>query len=102
MFDETADKKQSIRNKPAGQLDAERMVKVSIHKTEGDTGSSAVPVSVNGKTWLIKRGVEVEVPFYVAEVLANAVKDTYAQDDVTKAIIKNEVHAYPFTASAAH
>ena len=30
-----------------------------------------VPVGVNGRTWLIKRGVDVEVPECVAEVLRN-------------------------------
>ena len=36
-----------------------------ISRTEKDD----VPVGVNGRTWLIKRGVEVEVPECVAEVL---------------------------------
>jgi len=31
-------------------------------------------VGVNGKTWQIQRGVEVEVPDYVAEVLKNSMK----------------------------
>lgn len=33
-----------------------------------------VPVSINGKTWLIKRGEEVEVPGMVYEVLMNSQK----------------------------
>lgn len=35
-----------------------------------------VEVSVNGKTWLIKRGVKVKVPRFVAQVIA----DSQAQD----------------------
>ena len=31
-------------------------------------------VGVNGETWQIQRGVEVEVPEYVAEVLKNSMK----------------------------
>jgi len=82
-------------------IESERKVMLMIHKTEGDTGSIDVPVSINGKTWLIKRGVEVEVPAYVVEVLQNAVKDVYVQDDVTKSIVKREVPAYPFSSRAA-
>lgn len=33
-----------------------------------------VPVSINGKTWLIKRGEEVEVPAEVYEVLMNSTR----------------------------
>lgn len=33
-----------------------------------------VPVSINGKTWLIKRGEEVTVPGPVYEVLMNSMK----------------------------
>jgi len=48
------------------------MVKIKIPLTR--TESEDVFVSVNGKTYLIKRGAEVEVPAYVAEVLANKEK----------------------------
>jgi hypothetical protein len=34
-------------------------------------------VSVNDKKWLIKRGVDVEVPACVAEVLKNEAKQLY-------------------------
>ena len=43
------------------------MVKVRIPRTRAD--EEDVFVSVNMETFLIKRGVEVEVPDYVAEVL---------------------------------
>ena len=45
----------------------EKMVKIKLplSRTEKDD----VPVGVNERTWLIKRGVEVEVPVCVAEVL---------------------------------
>ena len=45
----------------------EKMVKIKLplSRTEKDD----VPVGVNDRTWLIKRGVEVEVPECVAEVL---------------------------------
>lgn len=40
-------------------------IKIPLTKTERDD----VFVGVNGKTYLIKRGVEVEVPRVVAEVI---------------------------------
>ena len=45
----------------------EKMVKIRIPRTKKD--EEDVFVSVNMRTWLIKRGVEVEVPECVAEVL---------------------------------
>lgn len=43
----------------------EKMVKIRIPKEKGE--SEDFFVSVNGRTWLIKRGVEVEVPEICAE-----------------------------------
>ena len=45
----------------------QKMVKIRIPRTKKD--EEDVFVSVNQRTWLIKRGVEVEVPACVAEVL---------------------------------
>lgn len=45
----------------------EKMVKVKIPKVRAN--QEDVFVSVNERTWLVKRGVEVEVPECVAEVL---------------------------------
>ena len=45
----------------------EKMIKIRIPRTKAD--QEDVFVSVNLRTWLIKRGVEVEVPECVAEVL---------------------------------
>ena len=45
----------------------EKMVKIRIPRTKKD--EEDVFVSVNLRTWLIKRGVEVEVTECVAEVL---------------------------------
>ena len=40
-------------------------IKLPLTRTEKDD----VPVGLNGKTYLIKRGVEVEVPYGVAKIL---------------------------------
>lgn len=56
-------------NKKA-ETPAEKTVKIRIPRDRKD--QSDVFVSVNERTWLIKRGEEVEVPECVAEVLRNA------------------------------
>ena len=53
-----------IENKKEDKV---KMVKLKIPRVKKD--QEDVFVSVNMKTFLIKRGVEVEVPDYVAEVL---------------------------------
>ena len=45
----------------------EKTVKIRIPRTKAD--QEDVPVWVNERSWIIKRGVEVEVPECVAEVL---------------------------------
>ena len=50
----------------------EKMVTIRIPRTKKD--QEDVFVSVNMRTWIIKRGVEVEVPECVAEVLRNQEK----------------------------
>lgn len=47
----------------------EKTVKIKLPKERRD--QEDVFVGVNERTWLIKRGVEVEVPRCVAEVLVN-------------------------------
>lgn len=53
-------------NKPETEV-KEKIVKVRIPKTREQQDD--VYVSVNNRNWLIQRGVEVEVPECVAEVL---------------------------------
>lgn len=61
-----------------------KMVKIRIAKSK--ERSDDVVVSVNGKRWQIKRGVEVEVPDYVAEVLENTRRmDELAMERMEKA-----------------
>ena len=50
----------------------EKMVKIRIPKTKADEDDERV--WVNHRSWQIKRGVEVEVPECVAEVLRNREK----------------------------
>ena len=62
-----------------------KMVKIRIPRTKAD--QEDVFVSVNMETFLIKRGVEVEVPDYVAEVL------THQEEQLEKIMLFNEERA---------
>ena len=60
-----------------------KMVKVRLFK-DNQNYTSDVFVSVNGENYLIKRGVTVDVPDYIAEVLENSAK----QDESTALLIE--------------
>ena len=65
--------------------ETEKLVKIRIPR-ERDRKDD-VFVCVNGRTWLIKRGVEVEVPECVAEVIRNAedvAEQAYAYNESVK------------------
>lgn len=58
------------KNTETAEKTAENMVKIKLprnRKAEDD-----MFVSVNERTWLIKRGIEVEIPECVAEVIRNS------------------------------
>ena len=61
------------------------MVKIRIPRTKAN--EEDVFVSVNMETFLIKRGVEVEVPDYVAEVL------THQEEMLENIMLFNEAKA---------
>lgn len=48
----------------------EKTVKIKLHRDRKD--QEDLFVSVNERTWIVKRGVEVEVPECVAEVIRNS------------------------------
>lgn len=48
----------------------EKMVKIRIPRTKAN--QEDVFVSVNERTWIVQRGVEVEVPECVAEVIRHS------------------------------
>lgn len=79
-----------------------RMIKINIMKTDRDGGDRDVPVGVNGKLYLIQRGVDVEVPAEVVEVLRNAVETRWEQrkdpeNPLRSQMIRRDTHAYPFS-----
>ena len=71
--------------KVATQVDPnEKKVKIKIPLTRAEKDD--VFVGLNGRTFMIKRGVEVEVPEGVAEILAN-------REEVLAQIIEYESQA---------
>lgn len=60
-----------VKNTPkANEPEKEKLVKIRIPRER--ERQDDVFVCINGRTWLIKRGVEVEVPECVAEAIRNA------------------------------
>jgi hypothetical protein len=70
--------------------------KIIIHKQSGSTGADDVTVSINGKVYLIKRDQEVEVPEAVIDILKNAIKTIYEQNEENE-VTARDVLAYPFS-----
>ena len=68
----------------------EKTVKVRIPKTKEQQDD--VFVSVNNRTWLIQRGVEVEVPECVAEVLMHQQEMAEAAMDFEERATKPKNH----------
>lgn len=58
------------KNTEAAEKTAENMVKIRLPRNRKEEDDMFV--SVNERTWIIKRGVEVEVPECVAEVIRNS------------------------------
>ena len=58
------------KNTETAEKTAENMVKIKLPRNRKEEDDMFV--SVNERTWIIKRGVEVEVPECVAEVIRNS------------------------------
>ena len=69
---------------------------VTIHPTEGDGGSDAVFLSINGYAYQIPRGIPVQVPTEVIEVLRNA-KQTIISFGQGGALVERTVQRFAFS-----
>jgi hypothetical protein len=70
--------KETSADEPAvAQAAKPKMVTIEIPAVEGDTGSQPVFVGLNGRSYLIKRGYEVTVPYGVYQILKNAKEKRY-------------------------
>jgi len=72
---------------PEAAAPGKKMVKVKLFKDNHDYKDD-VFVAVNGERYLIQRGVEVEVPDYIAEVLEHS-----AQQDARTAELIEKTEA---------
>ena len=84
--------------KPAAEVPAEnkpKTVKIRLFK-DAEKYKDDVFVGVNGRGYQIKRGEEVEVPDFVAEVLENSLN----QDAATAELITRETANYNSAKSA--
>lgn len=76
---------EAIRDREAGMKE---LVDVFLFK-DGDKYKDDVFVGVNGRTWVIKRGVTVKVPRYVKEVLDNSMNQILAASEAVNEAAKN-------------
>ena len=74
---------------------AKKMTKVKLFKDYGEYKDD-VFVAVNGESYLIQRGVEVEVPDYIAEVREHSAQ----QDEKTQQLMAQTQALYQQKAAA--
>ena len=75
--------------KPAKKLDMKEMVKIRLSKDRSNNAD--LFVGVNGYTALIKRGVVVEVPRYVARVIERSIEQDQKTADMIERISRNDL-----------
>lgn len=69
---------------------------ITIHPSEGEGGSDAVNVGVNGYVYQIPRGEPFEVPSEVVEVLKNAVQTSLSFGEGGK-VVERSMPRYAFS-----
>ncbi|MGI6200573.1 MAG: hypothetical protein ACOYJA_07385 [Christensenellales bacterium] len=62
----------AIERRTAQAAKAQRTTRVVVPRENGDEKNFDIPVIINGHTFLIQRGVPVEVPDMVLDVLMHA------------------------------
>jgi len=73
-----------------------KYITINIAKQDKPGGSEPVPVGVQGVLYTIPRGIDVDVPASVVEVLKNAIQDIVTQDQDTAEIMHEDVLSYPY------
>lgn len=81
---------------PPAEPKAPGRTRIMIPSNTGPSGSDDVFVSVNGRDFLIKRDIEVEVPEEVLSVLKNAVITDYVTDGDGRITRERLVPRFPF------
>jgi hypothetical protein len=70
---------------------------VTIHPTDGDGGSDAVFMSINGYAYQIPRGEPQEVPVEILEILKNSQTTSYRVDPKSGDVTPRTVPRYAYT-----
>lgn len=65
-------------------------------KGDGGFGSSPVFVGFQAKGYMIPRGINIDIPEPLVEVLQNAIQDIVTQDDETGEILHDDLMTHPF------
>ncbi|MCW7556490.1 hypothetical protein NX722_28410 [Endozoicomonas gorgoniicola] len=86
-----ADDSDEQQETPKTSSGSERPEKVTIILQEDENNQQPVPVGFNGKNYVIKRGVEVEVPYGVYAILKDATETHYDEDGNA-----SQRQSYPF------
>ena len=72
----------------APKADAARKVKLRLFRDSNQYKESLF-VAVNGESYMIPRGVEVEVPYYIAEVIENSLKEDQKTAETLRILEEN-------------
>ena len=72
----------------APKADAARKVKLRLFR-DSNQYKDPLYVAVNGESYLIPRGVEVEVPYYIAEVIENSLKEDQKTAETLRILEEN-------------
>jgi hypothetical protein len=75
-------------------------VRLSIGQTPLPGGKDPVPVGVNGKTLVIQRNMEVEVPYRFYLALQAAIREEVTQDEKTGELHVSTITNYPMQVKA--
>lgn len=73
-------------------------VNIAKQTIKGDGGHGAAPVFVGfqAKGYMIPRGIDIDIPEPLVEILNNAVQDIITQDSETAEILHDEQLTHPF------
>lgn len=82
----TAEEKEAEVSVEKEKTAEEERVKIKLFKDNKDYKDD-LTVGVNGKLYIIKRGIEVEVPKSVAEVIENSIKQDQETADMIESLV---------------
>lgn len=88
---------------PVGEMivkdtgDKKKYVTINIAKTQ-DKKDRNEPVFLGhqGIAYTVPRGIDIKVPYFLVEVLKNAIQDIVTQDPDTGAMLHEDLLSYPF------